>query len=75
MRKFMFALAALATFGGSAVVPAQAEGYYPGIHAVVVHPPFCRDHFCGLGPARHRVCAVWEIFGGDRHCARWRYVW
>jgi hypothetical protein len=22
----------------------------------------------------HRVCVAWEVFGGERHCVRWRTV-
>ena len=23
---------------------------------------------------RHRVCEIWEIFGGERHCVKWGWV-
>jgi hypothetical protein len=26
------------------------------------------------GILRHRVCAAWEVFGGERHCLRWRVI-
>jgi hypothetical protein len=75
MRKLMFVVAALATLGGSAVTPAEAYMYHPGYHGIGFGGPFCRTHHCGHGPVRHRVCAAWEVFGGERHCVRWRYVW
>jgi len=69
MRKLMFIVAAVATLGGSAVAPAEADVIRHPIHGVVVrhHPPI-------HGIVFHRVCVAWEVFGGERHCVRWRRV-
>jgi hypothetical protein len=72
MRKLMFAIAALATLGGSAVTPVEAYPFHHGFHGIMVHPG-CWGHWCHHGIYPHRVCAAWEVFGGERHCVRWRY--
>jgi hypothetical protein len=68
MRKLMFIVAAVATLGGSAVAPAEAEVIHPPVHGVVIHHPPIH------GIVFHRVCVAWEVFGGERHCVRWRRV-
>jgi hypothetical protein len=92
MRKLMIIAAALATLGGSAIPPADAEMVHHPIHGIVVHPhpgcwgphcihgivihphPGCWGPHCIHGIILHRVCVAWEVFGGERHCVRWRNV-
>jgi hypothetical protein len=74
MRKLVFAAIALATLGGAAVTSADAEPFRPGYYHTAFDPPFCAHRECGHGPVLPRVCEAWEIFGGERHCVRWRYV-
>ncbi len=65
MKKYIMIAVAALTLGTASFAPADAEvfgprcGFHHCIHGVVIHP--------------HRVCVVWEIFGGERHCARWRW--
>jgi hypothetical protein len=74
MRKLMFIVAALATLGASAGAPAEAEIIRHPIHGIVIRHPVCRGPHCIHGIVRHRVCVAWEVFGGERHCVRWRTV-
>jgi hypothetical protein len=74
MRKLMFIVAALATLGGSAVAPAEAEIIRHPIHGIVRPHPGCWGPRCIHGIILHRVCVAWEVFGGERHCVRWRNV-
>ena len=75
MRKLIFASAALATLCGSTLTPAEAYLYHSRYHEYRFGGGFCRDHVCGHGPVRRHVCERWEIFGGDRHCVSWRWIW
>ena len=75
MRKLMFIVVAVATLGGSAVAPAEAAMIRHPIHGIVIHPhPGCWGRHCIHGIILHRVCVAWEVFGGERHCVRWRRV-
>jgi len=74
MRKLMLAIAVVAALGGPTITPADAFMHPHGVHGMVVHHPGCWDRpWCHHGIRHHRVCVAWEVFGGERHCVRWRY--
>ncbi len=68
MRKLIFALATLSTLGGPVAADAEVLADHHIVHGIVFHPRPIH------GIIRHRVCAAWEVFGGERHCVRWRVI-
>jgi len=74
MRKFMFAIAALATLGGSMVTPADAEIMRHPVRGVAIHHPGCLGPHCIHGIIRHRICTKWVFFRHERRCIHWRWV-
>ena len=68
MRKFMFAVIALATLGAAAVTPAEANVPVngPAVHRIVTNHPRCDGVFvnngCILGIVVH--CVKWKELNG-----------
>ncbi len=78
-KTFAIAVAAATLgFGALETSPASAYGFWHGRHGhfgsfVSYHDHWRHPYGFGFGWRPHRVCAAWEVFGGESHCVRWRF--
>jgi hypothetical protein len=75
MRKVMFAVTALATFGAAAIIPAEAD---VPVHGIVINHPGCVGAFVNNGCIHGIIlhCIQWKELNGKPPfvCVKWGRV-